>query len=99
VAHRIVPRAEADLDDIWVYVARESGSMDVANRLIDALTERFFLLTKFPQAGRKRDAEFGSGVRSFPVGEYIILYFVEGPDVLILRVVHGARDLEGLIEY
>lgn len=49
------------------------------------------------QAGS--DAEFGSGVGSFPVGEYIILYLVEGPDVLILRVVHGSRDLEGLIEF
>ena len=28
--------------------------MEVANRLIDALTERFYLLTNFPQAGRKR---------------------------------------------
>jgi toxin ParE1/3/4 len=99
VAHRIAPRAEADLDDIWVQVARESGSMEVASRLIDALTERFYLLTNFPQAGRKRDAEFGFGVRSFPVGAYIILYLVEGGDVLILRVVHGSRDFEGLIEF
>jgi len=99
VAHRIARRAEADLDDIWVYVAKESGNLDVASRLIDALTDRFFLLTNFPQAGRKRDAEFGPGVRSFPVGEYIILYLVEGVDVLILRVVHGARDLGGLVEF
>jgi toxin ParE1/3/4 len=97
VTHRIASRAEADLDAIWIYVASKSGSMDVANRLIDALTERFFLLTNFPQAGRRRDAEFGSGVRSFPVGEYIILYLVEDADVLILRVLHGSRDLEDLI--
>jgi toxin ParE1/3/4 len=99
VAHRVAPRADADLDDIWVYVARESGNMEVANRLVDALTDRFYLLTNFPQAGRKREAEFGAGVRSFPVGEYIILYLVEGGDVLILRVVHGSRDIEGLIEF
>jgi hypothetical protein len=28
MAHRVAPRAEADLDDIWLYVAKESGSMD-----------------------------------------------------------------------
>jgi plasmid stabilization system protein ParE len=37
-------------------------------------------------------------LRSFPVGEYIILYCVEGSEVFILRVVHGRRDLEKLFE-
>jgi plasmid stabilization system protein ParE len=32
MAHRVAPRAEADLDDIWIHVARESGSIDVATR-------------------------------------------------------------------
>jgi plasmid stabilization system protein ParE len=27
MAHRVAPQAETDLDDIWLYVARESGSM------------------------------------------------------------------------
>jgi toxin ParE1/3/4 len=98
MAHRVAPRVEADLDDIWVYVAKESGSMDVASRLIDSITGRFFLLSSFPRAGRMRDEEFGAGVRSFPVGEYVILYCIEGADVQILRVVHGRRDLEGLVE-
>jgi plasmid stabilization system protein ParE len=37
-------------------------------------------------------------MRSFPVGEYVILYCIEEADGQILRVVHGRRDLEGLIE-
>jgi hypothetical protein len=32
------------------------------------------------------------------MGEYIILYCVEGPDVSILGVVRGRRDLENLFE-
>ena len=35
MAHRVALRAEADLDDIWLYVAKESGSIEIANRLID----------------------------------------------------------------
>jgi hypothetical protein len=27
VPHRIAPLAEADLDDIWLYAAKESGSI------------------------------------------------------------------------
>jgi len=96
MAHRVAPRAESDLDDIWYYVARESGSIEIANRLIDSITDRFFLLARFPYMGRLRDEDFGFGSRSFVVGEYVIVYGVEGEDVVILRVAHGRRDLESL---
>ena len=32
---RVSPEAEADLDGIWLYVASESGSIDVASRVVD----------------------------------------------------------------
>ena len=98
MAHRVATRAESDLDDIWRYVAMESGSLEVASRLVDSITDRFCFLAGFPHAGRSRDRDFGSGLRSFPVGEYVIVYSVEGPDVFILRVVHGRRDFEALFE-
>jgi plasmid stabilization system protein ParE len=42
MAHLIAPRAEADLDDIWFYVARESGSLDVATGCWIPLPVSFF---------------------------------------------------------
>ena len=96
MAHRIAPRAETDLDGIWLYVAGESGSMEAANRLIDSITDRFLFLSSFPYMGRARDRDFGIGTRSFSVGEFVIVYCVEGEDVFILRVVHGRRDFETL---
>ena len=81
MAHRVAPRAEADLDDIWIHVARESGSIDVATRLIDSITGRFSFLAAFPYAGRARNKDLGAGSRSFVVGEYVIVYCVEGEDV------------------
>jgi plasmid stabilization system protein ParE len=44
MAHRLAPEAEADLDDIWYYLAKESQSVEVADRVIDWIAERFFLL-------------------------------------------------------
>jgi ParE toxin of type II toxin-antitoxin system, parDE len=44
MAHRLAPHAERDLDDIWLYIAKESGSIEVANRLVDTVTERFLAL-------------------------------------------------------
>lgn len=98
MAHLVSPHAEADLDDIWFYVAQDSGSMDVASRLVDSITDRFFLLASFPHVGRVRDHDFGVGVRSFAVGEFIIVYSTDEEDVFILRVVHGRRDLERLFD-
>jgi len=43
MAHRVAPRAKGDLDDIWSCVAKRSGSIEIANRLIDTVTDRFFL--------------------------------------------------------
>jgi hypothetical protein len=41
MAHRVAQRAEADLDDIWLYVAKESSSIEiVSRRLIDTITDR-----------------------------------------------------------
>ena len=70
--------------------------MDVATRLIDTITGRFFFLAGFPDVGRARDDDFGAGSRGIAVGEYVIVYCVAGQDVLILRVVPGRRDLEAL---
>jgi toxin ParE1/3/4 len=96
MAARLAPRAIADLDVIWEYVAKESGSSEIANRLIDSIIDRFLLLGGHPHIGRPRSDDLGRGRRSFPVGEYVILYRVEENDALILRVVHGRRDLGAL---
>jgi toxin ParE1/3/4 len=95
MAHRIAPRAEADLDGIWLYVAKESASIDIANRVIDAITDRFFTLGRFPHIGRPRP-DFGTGCRTSAVGDYVVVYRVETEDALILRVLHGRRDIEAL---
>jgi len=96
MAHRLAPQAEADLDDIWSYTAQESQRVEIADRVVDSLTDRFFLLATHPHVGRRRDEDLRPGLRSFPVGEYVIIYRVEGEDVLILRVIRGSRDIEAL---
>ena len=95
MAHRLAAEAEADLHELWYYVASDS-SIEVADRLVDSLTTRFLLLGTYPRAGRRRD-DLWPGIRVFPVGDYIVLYRVEGNDVLIVRVVRGSRDLEALL--
>lgn len=96
MGHVRSPQADSDLDSIWYYVASESGSAVVADHLVDSITERFLLLAKYPNVGRRRDEDLRAGLRSFPVGEYVVIYRIQSGDVLILRVLHGSRDIEAL---
>src|SRR5207244_12915476 len=95
MGHRVAPKARNDLDELWHYVANNS-SVETADRLVDSVTARFFLLGKHPQAGRRRD-ELRLGLRSVPVGAYVVLYRIEGNDVLIQHVTRGSRDLETVL--
>ena len=96
MGHRLAPRAKADLEEIAFYVFVESGSLEIADRLVDSIAERFVLLGRHPSVGRRRD-DLGPGIRSFPVGSYVVLYRVEGDDVVIQRVVRGSRNLVALL--
>jgi toxin ParE1/3/4 len=85
MAHRLAAQVVSELDEIWYYIARESDSMDIADRFVKFITDRFLLI-----------ADLRAGLRSFPVGQYLVLDRVVGEDVLILHVTHGRRNLEVL---
>jgi len=94
---RLSPEAEAELDGIWLHVARASGSADTATLVVENITERFWLLAQYPHMGRRRDEDLRSGLRSFGADEYVIIHrVIEGGVVLILHVVHGSRDIVAL---
>ena len=90
MSYRLSPVAEQDLEKIWSYVAADS-SAHRADRLVDAIVDRFDMLSEHPRMGRLRP-EFGPGVRSFAVENHVIYYRQEERDVLIARVLHGSRD-------
>ena len=93
---RITPDARADLREIWTYLRRENlaASIRYKQRFADA----FDLLRRFPRAGRARPELGGAALRSLPVDPYLVLYRVDRDAVSIARVVHGARDLERLMD-
>jgi toxin ParE1/3/4 len=94
---RLSPEAEAELDGIWIHIARESGSTDIATRVVEGITERFWILARFPYMGRRRDDDLRPGLRSLAAGDHVIIHcIIEKDVVLILHVVHGSRDLVAL---
>src|SRR5208282_1257453 len=95
----ISSEAEADLDAIWLYVAKESQSIEHAELLLDRFAVFFSWLAKNPYLGRQRD-EIRPGYRSFPVGSYVVFYrLVAAEEILVLRVIHSDRDLGEILTW
>lgn len=88
--YRITKSAEQDLDEIFDYWAKRASS-EIADRLIDDITGRFWLLGAHPESGKVYE-ELPSGVRCFPAGKYLIYYRARRNRTEILHIFHGARD-------
>lgn len=84
--------ARADLDNIWDYIAADNPA--AATRTIEAIAKRFDTISDHELFGRARP-EFAPNMRSFPVGQYVIFY-TRGEVFEIVRVLHGARDIEAI---
>jgi plasmid stabilization system protein ParE len=67
MAYRLLPSAEAELDDVWLYAARASGSIEIANRVIDAIADTLFTLGQYPQMGRLAIMNCGPVCGAFPL--------------------------------
>lgn len=87
-------RAEADLVDIWIYIATDSPA--AAERVILRIEAAENQLAEFPEMAQPRD-DLLPGVRAWAVGDYLIFYRIEPDAVVILRILHGARDLGDLL--
>lgn len=87
------PLAAADILDIWTYIAEDS--IEQADRWVDRLDEKFALLATQPLMGRARD-ELAAGLRSFPFGRYVIFFVPIDQGVDVVRVLHGARDIDAV---
>lgn len=87
------PQAFRDLDDIAAYIGLDNPQ--AALRFLDSLEKRFHLLAASPGIGRLRP-DLGAGIHGFPVDGYVILYRQVSTGIEIVRVLHGARDIEAL---
>jgi len=99
MAHRVAEDVDLELDDIWLYTAKQSGSVEIADRVVDSITGCFVTLGRNPYMGRGRGHDLAAGLRSFPVGSYVIVYCVEEEDAAILHVFHGSRDIESFFRH
>lgn len=86
----ITPEAEEDIDEILYFIA--SDNFEASLLFYDRFQSIFETLAASPRAGRERP-DISEGLRSFPVGNYLIFYRIWAHEVAITRVIHGSRDL------
>jgi toxin ParE1/3/4 len=92
---RLSATAKRDLKDIWKYIAADNVA--AADHLLDQLESTALMLARSPLLGRSRD-ELALGMRSFPVGNYLLFYLPIKNGIMIVRVLSGYRDLDSLFE-
>jgi toxin ParE1/3/4 len=83
--------ARADLIQIWVDIALDNQA--AADRVYDRLEARVKILERFPEAGMARP-DIAKDARVFVESPYLILYRLVSEGVQIVRVLHGARDID-----
>lgn len=62
------------------------------------MEKAFHLLAQFPRVGHLRaDVHTSDPVLFWPLGSYLIVYKPEPRPIVIVRIIHGARDLDALL--
>lgn len=95
--HRLVRK---DLADIFVYLGQTR--VDSAHRFLREAEATLRRLAEFPGTGARYEADdpLFEGLRVSPISrfkKYVVCYRPIEGGIEVLRVLHGARDVPGLI--
>lgn len=96
----VSPHADEDTDDIFWHIFRDDS--DAALRFLNAARNAFDRLCEMPGIGTMRETGLPGleGLRSWPVPgfrNYVVFYLADDEVVMIVRVLHGARDIEAIL--
>jgi toxin ParE1/3/4 len=92
---RMTPQAEADLLEVWRYVAK--GGQARADAFLDNILMQCRQRAQFPGMGCARD-NLAPNLRSFPVKKFVIFFRPVDDTVEIVRILYGGRDIEAIFQ-
>ena len=96
-AYLLTETAEQELREVLDYVAEDSG-VDRALHVLGHLEDAFERLADAPDIGFHRHQLTSPDVRWWPVFRYLVLYDPESEPLAILRILHGVRDLDAILD-
>ena len=86
--------AQQDLLEILEYIARESGSAEIAERFVTQLRQQCVKLATFSSTVGRARPELRQDIRSFPFRGYVIFFRYVGETLEIVDVLEGHRDID-----
>ena len=89
--YRLTPQAEADLENIWLYTL-DRWSIAQADSYHRDLVAAFAALASGQRRGRT--AHVRPGYLKHPCGAHVIYFRDHGDRLEIIRILHGAQDVE-----
>lgn len=92
--YRLRPKAVEDLETIGDFIAADNPARAVS--FIDELLIVCAAIADRPQTFARRD-DLANGLRQAVHGRYLILFTAETDNIVIERILHGARRLEDLL--
>lgn len=101
---RVLPQANTDIDEAADVYARVEG-IELGLRFYDAVEGTWGVLAEHPEMGAavRWDSLSLSGVRRWqiadPFGVYQVYYMLMEDELVVIRVLHGARDNEGMFNF
>ena len=95
MTYQLTPAAQDDLENIWLYTARQ-WSIEQADRYIDILEDTFERLVFMPEMAHER-LGFDPPVRIHPSAEHLIIYHTEEDHLAILRVLGAGQDWHAIL--
>lgn len=90
VGYKLTRKAEEDFIQIYLTGVAEFGEM-VAENYQAGLRAAFEFLSEYPYAARERE-EISPPVRAHPYKSHLVVYIIDGEDILILGIRHGRED-------
>jgi toxin ParE1/3/4 len=97
---RILPAADADVDETAEYIARDS--LDAALRFYDAVDETYRQISEHPKRWPRyelRHRRLRDLRKRAVVGfeNHLVFYRIDAGMVEVIRVLHGARDIQAIL--
>lgn len=89
------PKAVADLEAIADYTFEEWGA-DQEELYLSMLGRTFKMLADNPLLGNPFDM-VAPGLRKILAGQHIVLYFIDGDVVDVVRILHQSMDVESAL--
>jgi toxin ParE1/3/4 len=91
---KLTPLSRSDLQEIHDFIAADNPQ--AATHYLRILKEKCQQLANVPGLGVPRE-EY-CGLYKFPVGHYLIFYRPSAEGIEVIRILHGARDLQRILQ-